>query len=106
MQNMRGKVTRTQKRWATHEQESASAFMSGGPAAAMPETFRLLRDPLSVRAASPTLVILVHRRRDATCTSIRKSMSTLFPGAAMLIWWRRCARYKLIHASGLGAMHL
>ena len=80
---MRGMFACTQKRWAAHEQESASAFMSGGPAAAMPETFRLLRDPLSVRAASPTLVILVHRRRDATCTSMRKGMSTPFSTAAI-----------------------
>ena len=80
---MRGKVTCTQKRWAAHEQESASAFMSGGPAAAMPETFRLLRDPLSVRAASPTLVILVHRRRDATCTSMVRGMSRTYSIAAL-----------------------
>ena len=73
----------TQRRLAAHEQESESAFMRGGPAAAMPETLRLLRDPLSVRAASPTLVILLHRRRDATCTSMRKGMSTPFSTAAI-----------------------
>ena len=54
----------------THQQESASAFMTGGPTALMPDTLRLRRDPLSVSAASPTLVILVQRLRDATCAVI------------------------------------
>ena len=49
-----------------YEQESASAFMTGGPTALMPDTLRLRRDPLSVSAASPTVVILVQRLRDAT----------------------------------------
>lgn len=58
---------------ATHEQESANAFMTGGPTAAMPDTLRLRRDPLSVSAASPTLVTLVQRLRDTSCRYITQS---------------------------------
>ena len=54
----------------TYEQESANAFMTGGPTAAMPDTLRLRRDPLSVSAASPTLVTLVQRLSDTSCRYI------------------------------------
>ncbi len=52
--------------------------MRPGPTALMPETLRLRRDPFSVSAASPTLVTLVHRLSDATCTGATQHQSPLF----------------------------
>ncbi len=51
--------------------------MRVGPTALMPETLRLRRDPLSVSAASPTLVTLVHRLSDATCRGATSALEQL-----------------------------
>lgn len=54
-------------------QEVARALRTAGPTQGMPETLRLRSLPLSVRAAIPTSVTLVHRLSDTSCVQQHES---------------------------------